>query len=213
MPEIYGPGLWESRIPARHRALARADTAVFEYDGVHTAFPHEWSDGVDLSEADDRDRWQIQNVWASDNPLADRAVKELALVAIDELNLGQRDERDYLALSFSATDRVGHQFGPFSPEVMSTLLELDELLGDFFDYLDEEVGENAWIVGLSADHGVVTMPEYAATHGSPWAERRIRAEVTAELTEIINAPAQKYERKGGKKELLRPGLIDAVSVD
>jgi hypothetical protein len=43
---------------------------------------------------------------------------------------------------------------------------------------------------------------------------RIAARLAAgELTEIINTPAQKYERKGGKRELLRPGLIDAVSVD
>jgi len=45
-------------------------------------------------------------------------------------------------------------------------------------------------------------------------EERIAAGLAAgELTEIINTPAKKYERKGGKKELLRPGLIDAVSVD
>jgi FO synthase len=44
-------------------------------------------------------------------------------------------------------------------------------------------------------------------------ERIATGLAAGELTEIINTPAKKYERKGGKKELLRPGLIDAVSVD
>lgn len=216
MPEIFGEDVWESGIPSRHLGLARADSAVYEFDGVHTTFPHVFEDEVPMNRDDDENaRWQMQNVWASDRPQADRAVHEFALVAIDELELGQRDETDYLALSFSAVDRVGHQFGPYSPEVLSTLLVLDELLGDFFEELDEEVGEGRWLAGFSADHGIVTMPEYAQEQGNPYAERILRNGVREELTELLNqaaagggGPAQLAERI--KTEAVKLPFIEQV---
>lgn len=192
MPEILADEVWESGIPAEYLTLARADSASYEFDGVHTAFPHERSDEIELEDpegADENDVWQHYNLWASERPQADRAVHELALVALDELQLGRRGHTDYMALSFSATDRVGHQFGPLSPEVLSTLLRLDALLGQFFTRLDEEVGEGRWLVGFSSDHGVATMPEYASTEGYPGAERLLRSDVSAALTEVLNEAA------------------------
>jgi Type I phosphodiesterase / nucleotide pyrophosphatase len=183
MPGIFETEVWESEIPDQYRHLAREDTAAFEFDGVHTFFPH-----VSADENTD-ESWQQHNVWAAELPFSDDAVKALAVTALDELDLGQRRNVDFLALSFSATDRVGHQFGPFSPEVFSTLLHLDRLLGELFDVLDEEVGEGRWVVGLSGDHGVVTMPEYAQTQGVGEAQRVSRDVVRSELTTVINTAA------------------------
>lgn len=183
MPEIFDAEVWESEIPERFRDLHRADSASYEFDGVHTAFPH-----VASSETPDT-TWQTRNVWRAELPYADEAVLELSLVAIDELELGQRDEVDYLALSFSAPDRVGHQFGPFSPEVFQTLLELDDRLDRLFDALDRDVGAGRWVVGFSSDHGVVTMPEHARTLGVEHADRVIREETLAKLSESLSAAA------------------------
>jgi len=183
MPEIFASEVWESGIPDAFRALAREDTASFEFDGIHTAFPH-----VAADETPDT-TWQTRNVWRSDLPYTDVAVRELAITALEELELGQRDEVDYLAVSFSATDRVGHQFGPFSPEVFQTLLELDESLGQLLEELDRTVGEGRWVLGFSADHGVATMPEYARTLGVAHADRVSRDETLAKLTEILSAAA------------------------
>lgn len=183
MPEIFDAEVWESEIPDEFIDLARADSAAYEFDGVHTAFPH-----VAMAETPDT-TWQTRNVWRSELPYTDEAVLELALVAMEELELGQRDQVDYLALSFSATDRVGHQFGPLSPEVFQTLLELDRSLGRLFEALDREVGPGGWVLGFSADHGVVTMPEYARTLGVDHADRFIREEVLAKLSESLSAAA------------------------
>lgn len=201
MPEIFGADVWESGIPEQYRGLARADTAAFEFDGVHTAFPHS---GVD--ESPDT-TWQTRNVWRSDLPYADAAVLELSLVAIDELDLGQRDPVDYLAVSFSATDRVGHQFGPFSPEVFQTLLELDQSIGRLLDTLDERVGAGRWVLGFSADHGVVTMPEYARTLGVAHADRVPRDSTLAKLTDALSASAA----GGGSPDALAVRLAERVS--
>ncbi len=204
MPEIFGVDVWESGIPESFRDLARADTASYEFDGEHTHFPH-----MSQMENYPDTTWQQQNVWAAESPNADVAVHELALVALEELELGQRGSVDYLALAFSATDRVGHQFGPFSPEVFSTLLQLDRLLGELFESLDEVVGSGRWVFGISGDHGVVTMPEYARALGDENADRLLRTEVGGELNAALNASVP----GGGGPEVMAQRLAEnAVKV-
>ena len=201
MPKIVDPDVWENEVPEVHRSLARGDTASYEGDGVNTWFPH-----VSATEnAPDTSRMQ-HSVWGFDQPRADDAVVELAKVAIEELRLGQRDDQDFLAISLSATDRVGHGYGPFSPEVMSTLVHVDRLLGDFFDHLDEEIGEGLWVVGISGDHGVATMPEYAQEMGNRDAERVLIDEMRADLTTVLNGVA----RGGGSPDDIAERLARAT---
>lgn len=213
MPSIFAPEVWESGIPPRYLELARADSAVYEFDGLHTAFPHVRRDELGEDDPDESAEWQLNNVWAAERPQADRAVQELALVALDELELGQRGHTDYMSLSFSATDRVGHQHGPLSPEVLATLLHLDALLGELFDRLDAQVGEGRWLVGFSSDHGVVTMPEYAATHGSPGAERILRAQVTEALTGVLNEAAGGGGAPVDLADRIAEAVVDLESVE
>jgi predicted AlkP superfamily pyrophosphatase or phosphodiesterase len=137
---------------------------------------------------------------------ADDSVMALAGVAIDELDLGQRNEQDFLALSLSASDRVGHGYGPFGQETFSTLLNVDRLLGEFFELLDEEVGEGRWVVGTSGDHGVATMPEYARELGNPDAERILASEVRAGLSQVLN----KVARGGGTLDEMAKRLARGV---
>ena len=185
MPGIVEPTTWSSVVPPEHRGLARPDTAVFEGDGVHTWFPHESA----VENAADPSPMQ-HNVWGLEQPRVDDAVMAFAAEAVDQLELGQRDELDFLAISLSATDRVGHGYGPFSQEVLSTLVNADRLLGDFFDLLDERVGEGRWVVGLSGDHGVATMPEYARELGHSEAERLSADSIRGELTVVLNEVAR-----------------------
>jgi predicted AlkP superfamily pyrophosphatase or phosphodiesterase len=74
--------------------------------------------------------------------------------------LGGDDVLDYLGLSFSALDRVGHNYGPHSPEVLDTVLHLDRILGDLFDFLDKSIGPDHLFIAFSSDHGVQPFPEY-----------------------------------------------------
>lgn len=193
MPGVMAPLVWDTDVSEEHRRLARPDEAPYEGDGVHTIFPHvsaEENAQYIEDPADEELARIVHNLWAFDQPRADVAVIELAKLAIDELELGQRDHTDYLALSLSATDRVGHGYGPFSQEVLSTLVRVDRLLGELFDYLDAEVGEGRWTVGLTADHGVVTMPEYAREQGERNAERLLRDEVRGQLENVLRRAIQ-----------------------
>jgi len=201
MPAIAEEEVWATIVPEQFQSLARPDAAVYEFDGIHSTFPH-----ISSEENDEEDE-QLHNAWGFEQSRVDAAVMALAHTAIDELNLGQRREQDYLAISLSATDRVGHNFGPFSQEQLSNLIHLDRLLGDFFEYLDDEVGEGQWLVGMAGDHGVVTIPEAQVEMGTnPDAKRISDYQRNAELAAALNDAV----RDGGSPEEIAERLARMV---
>ena len=72
---------------------------------------------------------------------------------------------DYLSVSFSSTDYVGHVFGPSSLEAEDNILRLDRTLAELFKYVDEKVGLKNTLIVLSADHGGPEAPEFMASFG------------------------------------------------
>jgi hypothetical protein len=102
--------------------------------------------------------------WAN-SPAADDYLVRLATAALAHMHLGQGPATDFLAVSFSETDIVGHQFGPRSHEVQDVLARLDVDLGRLLDALDRHVGRDGYVLALSADHGVAVIPEQARAEG------------------------------------------------
>ena len=92
---------------------------------------------------------------------------DFALAAIDGEGLGDDDITDLLAVSFSATDYVGHRVGPHAQETMDMYLRLDAELARLFDALDDKVGEGQWTAFLTADHGGANVPSHMASLGMP----------------------------------------------
>src|SRR5690606_6722985 len=86
-------------------------------------------------------------------PFGNTLSLDMAKAAIEHENLGNNGEVDFLALSLSTTDYIGHQFGPNAIEVEDMYLRLDKDLGEFFNYLDSKVGKGEYLVFLTADHG------------------------------------------------------------
>ena len=93
-------------------------------------------------------------------PFGNSLTTDFALAAIDGEKLGEDDITDFLAISYSATDYVGHRFGAHSKEVQDTYLRLDKDLERLFKALDEKVGKGNYTVFLTADHGAVHAPSY-----------------------------------------------------
>ena len=100
------------------------------------------------------------------SPFADSYLTRLAELAVDQMGLGKCGGADYLAIAYSPLDYAGHAFGPRSWEVQDVLKALDEDLDDLFKHLDREVGLGNYVVALSADHGVVPIPEDMQTTGA-----------------------------------------------
>src|SRR5439155_13349213 len=86
--------------------------------------------------------------------------------AVDSLKLGNSSGTDFLAIGYSSVDIVGHAFGPRSREIQDILVRLDKDLGNLFAHLDSKVGRGNYVVALSADHGVVPIPEDMQTTGA-----------------------------------------------
>ncbi len=98
------------------------------------------------------------------SPFLDTATAELAKRVIVEEKLGQRGVTDLLSISLSSTDIVGHIYGPFSAESADAIRRLDEDLGGLLAMLDDLL-EGDYVVALTADHGVLPLPEWMVETG------------------------------------------------
>jgi arylsulfatase A-like enzyme len=99
------------------------------------------------------------------SPWGDWYLAELAEALILNEDLGADGSVDFLGLSFSSLDWVGHAYGPNAPEVLDILVRLDRRLAELLEFIDERVGLDHVLLALSADHGVQVMPEYVAPRG------------------------------------------------
>ncbi|TAL60434.1 MAG: alkaline phosphatase family protein [Legionella sp.] len=101
----------------------------------------------------------------SRTPLGDQLAESFVEQLLKSEKLGQSKQRtDYLSVSFSTVDAIGHQFGPNSLEAEENLLELDETLAKLLKTIDKEVGLKNTLIVLTADHGVSDGPSYLREH-------------------------------------------------
>jgi hypothetical protein len=87
--------------------------------------------------------------------------------AILNEHLGNNTVPDFLAVSLSSTDYIGHRFGPNSVEVEDCYLRLDKDLEEFLLFLDEHVGKGNYVLYLTADHGAAHVPDFMKEHKIP----------------------------------------------
>ena len=99
-------------------------------------------------------------------PFADALTLDLARAAVEALDLGGGRATDLLAVSLSATDYVGHAYGPDSQEALAALRDLDARLGAFLSFLEGRLGRGRLLVALTADHGVTQIPEVGEALGT-----------------------------------------------
>jgi predicted AlkP superfamily pyrophosphatase or phosphodiesterase len=85
-------------------------------------------------------------------PFGNNLLAEFAMKAIEKEELGKDNVTDFLTVSFSSTDYVGHLLGPRSMELQDTYLRLDETIAEFLNYLDKTVGKDNYLLFLTADH-------------------------------------------------------------
>ena len=94
------------------------------------------------------------------SPVGDKLTTDFAKTLIDAEGLGQDNVTDFLAVSYSAMDYIGHIFGPSSLESEDGLLQLDRTLADLFSHVDARIGLENTLIVLSADHGAPEAPGY-----------------------------------------------------
>lgn len=156
--ERYLGKSWTRSLP--ESSYSFPDEGVGERPPKHwtSTFPHVLTSASGAADS------QFYDLWKT-SPFADEYLARLALAAAGTLQLGRRGATDYLAVSFSALDAVGHAFGPHSQEVQDVLARLDVTIGSLLDELDRTVGRSNYVVALSSDHGVSPVPERVAAEG------------------------------------------------
>ena len=163
---------WQKSRPEEAYFVAREDRFEYEKDDNHARFPH-----LFRPESAKPDRAYYSKLI--ETPFSDALLLEFARELVKNEQLGQDDAPDILWISCSAADAVGHAYGPLSQESEDLFLRLDRNLGEFFDFLDRQIGRDSYFIVLSSDHGVLPLPEELARRD--FKARRIS------MSEIIDA--------------------------
>jgi predicted AlkP superfamily pyrophosphatase or phosphodiesterase len=157
--EDYGKS-WSLSLPATSYLYEDTTPGANPPDGWSNSFPHPLR-GKEGSTAADQ---AFYEQWST-SPFAETYLTRLALTAVDSLGLGKGGATDYLGVSYSSVDYVGHAFGPRSREIQDVLVRLDKDLSELFAHLDQKVGRGNYVVAFSADHGVAPIPSDMQTTG------------------------------------------------
>ncbi len=146
----YGDKSWTLTHPQSTYLFGNADDREYETDfpGFGRTFPHPYG------KADDK----YFTTKLTLSPAGDELTLDFAKTLLVNEQLGQDDVPDYLAISFSSTDYVGHLFGASSLETEDNIARLDRTLADLFAFIDKEVGLENTLIVLSADHGQPEVP-------------------------------------------------------
>ena len=159
LPDSYLAKNWKTLFPLETYVQSSKDESQFEggFPGGGTTFDHR------------TDALKAGSGYAAFRvtPYGNTYTVEAAKAAIEGESMGGRGVTDFLAVSFSSTDYIGHTFGPNSVEVEDTYLRLDQDLADFLTYLDTKIGKGQYLLFLTADHAVAHVPGFAAENKLP----------------------------------------------
>jgi predicted AlkP superfamily pyrophosphatase or phosphodiesterase len=159
LPQKYADTDWQLLNKASGYLFKDSDDRAWETDvaGFGRVFPHAYG----------KSSSPYFNTLLTLSPAGDELTLDFATTLLKNEKLGQDNITDYLAISFSSTDYVGHVFGPSSLEAEDNILRLDRTLAKLFKTLDKEVGLDNILIVLSADHGGADTPGYLAEHNTP----------------------------------------------
>ena len=190
---------WERALPIERYQFE--DDVPFERGsgGWTPAFPHP------MGKAGDAVYGQH---WAQ-SPYADAYLGEMAAAAVDDMDLGTEDRIDFLGVSFSMTDAIGHAFGPRSHELQDTLVRLDATIGKLLDHLDKTVGPDNYVLALSADHGVADFPENVPGAGRI-SMAAVRGAIETALKPLLGGEEPYIAASAGGEIYFKPGVYDRV---
>lgn len=153
----YAGTTWELALPRENYLFAEKDDQPWEtaLGDFGRTFPHPFgpADGP------------FYTTLLTVSPAGDALTLDFARRLVEAENLGRDEVPDYLSVSLSSTDYVGHLFGPSSLESEDNIKRLDAELARFLAFIDEKVGLDRTLIILSADHGSPETPGSLAEIG------------------------------------------------
>lgn len=143
---------WNTLLPIEQYTESAADDNPYEAllkDETKSIFPH------NLPAMYSKTDYEV----IKSTPFGNSITKDIALAAFKGENIGQNGFTDFMAISFSATDYIGHKMGPQSIELEDTYLRLDKDIAEIISYLESEYGKDGFIMFLTADHAAADVPQ------------------------------------------------------
>ncbi|MGA2625333.1 MAG: alkaline phosphatase family protein [Bacteroidota bacterium] len=174
---------WRELQPEVAASICDVDDAPYEADvpGFGKAFPHHivGNDSLHLTSS------YLEALDTS--PFSTEILLQFARRAFVRESLGVRGVTDMLCISISATDIVGHAFGPNSHEVFDNMLRTDRMIAEFLAFLKQKIGLDNCVIAVSADHGIAPIPEYKMKESPDVRTARISTkEITARATRALD---------------------------
>ncbi len=159
IPAKYLTENWKTILDLKLYTESSADNEPYEKafkKETNPTFPHQTSEMMEKN---------VDVIRAT--PWGNTMTFDFAKAAIVGENMGTGSSTDFLALSCSSTDYIGHQFGPNSIEIEDCYIRFDRDLADFLSYLDTKIGKGNYLVFLTADHGAGHADGFNKEHHIP----------------------------------------------
>ena len=171
IPASYAGAVWN--LSRDTTAYQEPDNVRYEKAGVDNVFPHRFP----------TDTLRALNYFRS-TPAMDSVTALLALEGLRQTGVGRGPQTDVMAVSFSATDVIGHSYGPDSREAHENEIRLDQTLGWFIDSVYKLRDSNTVLIALTGDHGVSPIPELARERGEATGDQGIRVSLREEVEAV-----------------------------
>jgi predicted AlkP superfamily pyrophosphatase or phosphodiesterase len=148
----YSGKQWQLTHPSENYIFGKLNNRdyVTKLPGFGQSFPHAYGDS----------QGKYFTTLLTTSPAGDELTLKFAKTLVEKEQLGQNEAPDYLAISFSSTDYVGHLFGASSLESEDNFARLDRTLASLFSFIDDKVGLENTLIVLSSDHGQPEVPGY-----------------------------------------------------
>ncbi len=148
----YSEKQWNLTLPVEKYIFGKMNDRdyVTKLPGFGQSFPHAYGSSED----------KYFTTLLTTSPAGDELTLNFAKTLVEQERLGQGNVPDYLAISFSSTDYVGHLFGASSLESEDNFARLDRTLAKLFSYIDSKIGLENTLIVLSSDHGQPEVPGY-----------------------------------------------------
>ncbi len=205
LPDAYLSQAWSTLLPISTYTESTRDDAFYEtlLPGEKSpVFPH------NLADIRKKDYELIRST-----PFGNSLTKDFAIACLKNEQLGKKGYTDFLTLSFSSTDYIGHAFGPNSVEIEDTYLRLDKTIAELLNYLDTYLGQKNVLVFLTADHGVANVPAFNIEHKLPGGvlDGSIYSNINTLITEKCGVPGL-IEHTVNDQIYLNHSLIESKNI-
>ena len=162
MPNEYLTREWKPMLDFQEYNNFSSDSLDIKYkygiDGSYKKFPYNYSEIKKTIK-----NYELIKFIPEGNTL----LNDMAVAALYNENLGERNITDFLLINYSVSENIGKLFGPQSIELEDLFLRLDKDLAHLISVIEEKVGKNNVLIYLTSNHGVAEVPAILAKNKIP----------------------------------------------